>query len=76
MISLCHGPAGLLAAGIGERKDDFLYRGYEMCVFPDSLDTGANIDIGYIPGPMPGWWANVCASGRQDRQCRHHRQSA
>ena len=53
MISLCHGPAGLLAAGIGERKEDFLYRGYEMCVFPDSLDTGANIDIGYIPGPMP-----------------------
>ena len=53
VISLCHGPAGLLAAGIGERKDDFLYRGYEMCVFPDSLDTGANIDIGYIPGPMP-----------------------
>ena len=52
VISLCHGPAGLLAAGIGERKDDF-YRGYEMCVFPDSLDTGANIDIGYIPGPMP-----------------------
>jgi molecular chaperone Hsp31 and glyoxalase 3 len=53
VISLCHGPAGLLAAGIGENKEDFLYRGYEMCVFPDSLDTGANIDIGYIPGPMP-----------------------
>ncbi|BEM58770.1 protein deglycase HchA [Serratia marcescens] len=53
VISLCHGPAGLLAAGIGESKDDFLYRGYEMCVFPDALDTGANIDIGYIPGPMP-----------------------
>ncbi|TBM28338.1 glyoxalase III HchA [Hafnia paralvei] len=53
VISLCHGPAGLLSAGIDEGKDDFLYRGYEMCVFPDSLDTGANIDIGYIPGPMP-----------------------
>ncbi len=53
VISLCHGPAGLLAASMGEEKDDFLFRGYEMCVFPDSLDTGANIDIGYIPGPMP-----------------------
>jgi len=53
VISLCHGPAGLLAAGIGEDKDDFLFRGYEICVFPDSLDTGANIEIGYIPGRMP-----------------------
>ncbi|MNL61341.1 Molecular chaperone Hsp31 and glyoxalase 3 [compost metagenome] len=38
---------------MGEDKENFLYRGYEICVFPDSLDTGANIDIGYIPGPMP-----------------------
>jgi molecular chaperone Hsp31 and glyoxalase 3 len=53
VISLCHGPAGLLAAGLGEDTENFLYRGYEICVFPDSLDTGANIDIGYIPGPMP-----------------------
>lgn len=53
VVSLCHGPAGLLAAGLGERKEDFLFRGYEICVFPDSLDTGANVDIGYIPGPMP-----------------------
>ena len=53
VISLCHGPAGLLAAGLDEREEDFLYRGYEICVFPDSLDTGANIEIGYIPGPMP-----------------------
>lgn len=53
IISLCHGPAGLLAAAIGEDKDNFLFRGYELCVFPDSLDTGANVDIGYIPGEMP-----------------------
>lgn len=53
VISLCHGPAGLLAAGIGETPEDFLFRGYEMCVFPDTLDTGANVEIGYIPGPMP-----------------------
>ncbi|MCJ7927392.1 MULTISPECIES: glyoxalase III HchA [Pantoea] len=53
VISLCHGPAGLLAASLGEDKENFLYRGYKICVFPDALDTGANIDIGYIPGPMP-----------------------
>lgn len=38
---------------MGEDKENFLYCGYETCVFPDSLDTGANIDIGYIPGSMP-----------------------
>ena len=43
----------LLAAGLGEDNGDFLFRGYEICVFPDSLDTGANVEIGYIPGPMP-----------------------
>lgn len=53
VISLCHGPAGLLAASVGEKKEDFPFRGYEICVFPDSLDTGANVEIGYIPGPMP-----------------------
>ncbi|TBV71007.1 glyoxalase III HchA [Pseudoxanthomonas winnipegensis] len=53
VISLCHGPAGLLAAGLGKAAADFPFRGYEMCVFPDSLDAGANVEIGYLPGPMP-----------------------
>jgi molecular chaperone Hsp31 and glyoxalase 3 len=38
---------------VGEPKESYIYKGYKICVFPDSLDTGANIDIGYIPGPMP-----------------------
>ncbi|GBR27764.1 protease/amidase [Komagataeibacter oboediens DSM 11826] len=49
-ISLCHGPASLLATAVDGGR--FAYEGYEMCVFPDSLDAGANIEIGYIPGPM------------------------
>ncbi|WP_445115866.1 glyoxalase III HchA [Acinetobacter sp. WZC-1] len=53
VISLCHGPAGLLAASIDEAPENYMFKGYQICVFPDSLDTGANIDIGYIPGPMP-----------------------
>lgn len=53
VITLCHGPACLLAASVGEPKEKYIYKGYKICVFPDSLDTGANIDIGYIPGPMP-----------------------
>lgn len=51
IITLCHGPAGLLAAGVG--RDSNPFAGYRIVVFPDSLDLGANIDIGYLPGQMP-----------------------
>ncbi|MFW0183480.1 glyoxalase III HchA [Rothia sp. CCM 9417] len=53
IVSLCHGPAGFLAAGINRERNPFA--GYSMCVFPDELDAGANINIGYLPGKMP--WA-------------------
>lgn len=53
VISLCHGPAGLLAAAVDEADDNFLFSGYSLCVFPDAIDAGANLDIGYMPGPMP-----------------------
>lgn len=53
-LTLCHGPASMLAANVGKPEgSNFIYDGYEIVVFPDSLDTGANIDIGYIPGKMP-----------------------
>lgn len=53
-ISLCHGPASMLAADVGKPEGSkFIYEGYKVAVFPDSLDTGANIDMGYIPGRMP-----------------------
>lgn len=52
VITLCHGPAGLLAASVGEKDEDFLFKGYELCVFPDALDEGANQDIGYMPGRL------------------------
>src|SRR5699024_1407978 len=51
LVSLCHGPAAFLAASIG--RDTSPFAGYSMCAFPDAADTGANVDIGYIPGPMP-----------------------
>jgi molecular chaperone Hsp31 and glyoxalase 3 len=54
LISLCHGPACLLAANVAKPEGEkFIYEGYEVDVFPDSLDNGANIDIGYIPGKLP-----------------------
>lgn len=53
IITLCHGPAVLLAAGRGRESNPFA--GYSITAFPDALDFGANIEIGYIPAEMP--WA-------------------
>ncbi len=50
VITLCHGPAALLAAGIDRGANPFA--GHTVVAFPDSLDFGANIDIGYLPGEM------------------------
>ena len=50
IITLCHGPAALLSGSIDE--DKFLFDGYKMTVFPDSLDEGANQEIGYMPGKL------------------------
>ncbi|SUO93961.1 glyoxalase III HchA [Suttonella ornithocola] len=52
IITLCHGPASLLAAGVGEAVENFPFKGYEICVFPDALDEGANQAIGYMPGKL------------------------
>ena len=54
VISLCHGPAAFLAAGIGATKSDYIYSGYKICAFPDSLDAKTP-DIGYMPGHLT--WA-------------------
>ncbi|MFG3048517.1 glyoxalase III HchA [Streptomyces sp. NPDC048241] len=50
VITLCHGPAALLAAAKGKDKSPF--DGYSLCVFPDALDTGANLEMGYLPGRL------------------------
>lgn len=50
VITLCHGPAALLAASDETGKNPL--RGYELCVFPDALDEGANLEIGYLPGAL------------------------
>ena len=49
-ITLCHGPGSLLATALNNQK--FLYEGYEMAVFPDSIDKKTPM-IGYLPGQMP-----------------------
>lgn len=49
VITICHGLSSLLATNLGGR--DFLYKGYNMAVFPDSVDKIA-VKIGYLPGAM------------------------
>lgn len=52
-ITLCHGPASMLAADVDKPEGSkFIYDGYQINVFPDSLDRTANPEIGYIPGEM------------------------
>ncbi|MFK7934396.1 MAG: glyoxalase III HchA [Saprospiraceae bacterium] len=48
-ITLCHGPSALLATTLNNQK--FLYAGYNMAVFPDSVDKQTPM-IGYLPGHM------------------------
>lgn len=54
MLSICHGPAALLAASLNGEKDAFVYRGYKIAAFPDSVDKMTPL-FGYMPGHMP-WY--------------------
>lgn len=49
-ITLCHGPGSLLTTTLNNQK--FLYEGYDMAVFPDSVDKQTPM-IGYLPGHTP-----------------------
>ena len=49
-ITLCHGPGALLSTQLENKT--FIYQGYKMAVFPDSMDAKTPM-IGYLPGPMP-----------------------
>ena len=48
-ISLCHGPGAFFATELG--GGEFLYEGYNMCVFPDEVDAQTPM-MGYLPGHM------------------------
>ena len=53
-ITLCHGPGSLLSTKLD--GNEFIYKGYQMTVFPDSVDKQTPM-IGYLPGHMP-WKLN------------------
>ena len=52
IVTLCHGPAALLAAGLDEPGGQSPLSGYKICAFPDSLDAQTP-EMGYMPGAMP-----------------------
>ena len=49
-VSLCHGPGSFLSTTLDNKE--FLYKGYNMAVFPDSVDKKTPM-MGYLPGQMP-----------------------
>lgn len=49
-ISICHGPSSFLATALNNQE--FIYKGYKMAVFPDSVDKQLPM-IGYLPSHMP-----------------------
>ena len=49
-ITLCHGPGSLVSTTLNNQK--FIYDGYNMAVFPDSVDKKTPM-VGYLPGHMP-----------------------
>ena len=48
-ITLCHGPGAFLSTTLDNQE--FIYKGYNMAVFPDSVDNQTPM-IGYLPGKM------------------------
>lgn len=55
MLSICHGPAALLAGAHEEDPENFPYKGYKIASFPDVIDTQTP-EIGYVPGKMPWFY--------------------
>ena len=54
IVSICHGPAALLALAAEGAAADFPFAGYTITAFPDATDRMIP-DIGYMPGRLP--WA-------------------
>lgn len=62
IITLCHGPACLLAPAVDEKPEDYPFKGYEICVFPDAWTPVPTRRSATCPVPCPGWWARTCRS--------------
>lgn len=49
-LSICHGPAALLAAK-PDSDEPFIYDGYKIAAFPDGVDRQTPL-VGYMPGQL------------------------
>ncbi len=59
MITVCHGPAALMAATVNS-NEEHPYKGYKMAIFPDSIDKQSP-SLGYLPGQLP-WFQGEALS--------------
>ncbi len=59
VISICHGPAALVAAGAFGAPSPF--QGYSICAFPDAVDR-MTPDIGYMPGGLTWFFGEQLAA--------------
>lgn len=59
VISICHGPAALIAAGREGKPSPF--KGYSICAFPDDADRQTP-DIGYMPGGLTWFFGTELAA--------------
>ena len=51
IISICHGPAALLACAPQDGHQDFPFAGYTITAFPDAIDR-ITPELGYMPGHL------------------------
>jgi D-lactate dehydratase / protein deglycase len=50
-LSICHGPAAMLAAAPTKKSESFIYAGYKIAAFPDTVDRQTPL-VGYMPGQL------------------------
>lgn len=60
IITICHGPAALLALTQAQPAEAFPFKGYKMAAFPDSGDR-LMAGLGYLPGAMPWFFGEKLA---------------
>ncbi len=52
LLTICHGPAGLMSMLKANETQPFPLTGYKMTMFPDWMDRMVAL-LGYLPGKMP-----------------------
>jgi molecular chaperone Hsp31 and glyoxalase 3 len=74
-LAICHGPAALLAAKPAKNSEQFIFSGYKIAAFPDSVDRQTPL-IGYMPGQLPWFFGEqlkksgvIIINSKADKTC-------